>query len=340
MEPKNRPKNRLVTVIIIVIALVAVVLAALDWKNIRLVLVQSDWRYIPLVLLFTFFSYVAYSYAYALISRSMGIQMGMRELSEVCFITVIVNHIVAAGGAAGWSLRYLMMKMYGVSLKDVLASSLLHYFVISSVMLCFMPVAFIYLLLHTQVTRAVAILLGIMTLLFVLVLILVIVLLIFPARRKPIIALLARLGRTILRRDFLPWLTQLDEALTRGTEAIRGQPLQLVWILLLALVDFICSIAAMGFCMDALGPSVRAGALLSGYVLGIMAGVISLVPGGFGVQEGSMAGIYALLGVRFEQAILASVLFRFMFYLLPYQLVLLIYNNLLRKAKQQEVTGP
>jgi uncharacterized protein (TIRG00374 family) len=338
MEHQNRHPHRLVTVIMIVITLVGVVVVASDWKNMRPVLAQSDWRFIPAVLLFTFLSYVPYSYAYATIGQMMGIHMRKRELTEVCFITVIVNHILATGGVAGYSLRYLLMKMYGVSLKDVLASSLLHYFLTSFYMLSFLPVAFIFLLLHAQVPRGAAFALGIMTLLFSLVLILVIGMLLLPSRRRPLINLLTRLGRTILHRDYQSWLNQLDEALTLGTQAIRRQPWQLAWILLLVLVDFTCSIAAMGFCFDALGPPVGAGALLTGYVLGIMAGVISMVPGGFGVQEGSMAGIYVLLGVRFEQAILATILFRFIYYLLPYILVLLIYNRLLRQVKQQEPT--
>jgi uncharacterized protein (TIRG00374 family) len=338
MEHQNRPRNRLVTVIIIVITLVGVVLIAFDWKNMRSVLAQTDWHYLPAALLFTFFSYLPYSYAYAIVSQMMGIRMGKRELTEVCFMSTIVNHVLTSGGVAGYSLRYLLMKMYGVSLKDVLASSLLHYFLTSLYMLTFLPLTFIYLLLHVQVPRGIAIALGIMTLLFGLILILITGLLLFPSRRGPIINLLARLGQAFLRRDLKPWLIQLDEALTRGTQEIRRRPMKLVWILLLTLVDFICSIAAMGFCFNAMGLPVRAGVLLTGYVIGIMAGLLSMVPGGFGVQEGSMAGIFVLLGIQFEQAILATILFRFIYYLLPYFLILLIYNRLLRQARQQELT--
>jgi uncharacterized protein (TIRG00374 family) len=340
MEQKNRPTNRLVTAIIIVITVLGVILVAFDWKNIGPVLAQSDWRFLPVALLFTFLSYLPYSYAYALISRMMGIGMRKRELTEVCFISTVVNHVLTSGGVAGYTLRYLLMKMYGVALKDVLASSLLHYFLTSIFMLTFLPVSFIYLLLHAQVPRGAAIALGFMTLVFGLVLVLVTVLLLFPSRRMPIINLLARLGKTILRHDYQPWLIQLDEALTRGTGAIRRKPVQLVWIFLLVLVDFSCSIAAMGFCLNALGPAVRTGVLVSGYVIGIMAGLLSMVPGGFGVQEGSMAGIYVLLGVGFEQAFLATILFRFIYYLIPYFLILVIYRSLIRKAKTQELPDP
>ena len=340
MEQQNRSHNRLVTSVVIAITLLGVVVVASDWNDMRQVLAQTDWRFIPAVLLFTFFSYACYSYAYSTVAQILGIKMRKRELAEVCFMSTVVNHVLTTGGVVGYSLRYLLMKLYGVSLKDVLASSILHYYLTSLDMLTFLPLTFIYLLLHAQVPHGVAIALGIMTLLFGLMLILITGLVLFPSRRSPIINLLSRLGQRFLRRDYQPWLTQMDETLTRGTEAFRHKPILLVWIMLLTLIDFTCSIVAMGFCFDALGPAVGAWTLLTGYVIGIMAGLLSMVPGGIGVQEGSMAGIFVLLGVQFEQAILAAILFRLIYYLLPYFFILLFYNSLLRKAKQQALTEP
>jgi uncharacterized protein (TIRG00374 family) len=335
MKPTTRSHHRLVTVLILAITIIGVVVVALDWQDMRQVLVEADWRYLPLVLLFTFFSYTFYSYAYAFVSQLLGIQMGKRELAEVCFISTVVNHVLTTGGVVGYSLRYLLMKMYNVTLKDVLTSSILHYYLTSLDMLTFLPLSFIYLLLNAAVPRGVAIALGLMTLVFGLVLILITGLVLFPSRRRPIISLLARLGKRILQRDYITWLSQLDETLTRGTEAIRHKPIRLVWIMLLTLFDFACSIIAMGFVFEALGPPVKAGALVTGYVIGIMAGLLSMVPGGLGVQEGSMAGIFALLGVRLEQAVLAAILFRILYYLLPYFLILPFYNRLLQRAGKQ-----
>lgn len=340
MEPITRSHNRLITTIFLAITLLGVVLVAADWHEMRQVLVEADWRFLPLVLLFTFFSYTFYSYAYAFVSQMLGIQMGKRELAEVCFISTVVNHVLTTGGVVGYSLRYLLMKMYNVTLKDVLTSSILHYYLTSLDMLTFLPLSFIYLLLNAAVPRGVAITLGIMTLLFGLVLVLITGLVLFPSRRRPIIYLIARIGRKILRRDPITWLTQLDETLTCGTEAIRRKPIRLVWIMLLTLLDFTCSIIAMGFVFEALGPPVKAGALVTGYVIGIMAGLLSMVPGGLGVQEGSMAGIYALLGVHFGQAVLAAILFRILYYLLPYFLILPFYNRLLHRAAKQALSEP
>ena len=340
MQPEQRPHHRLVTVFILAIMAVGVVIVASDWKNMRQVLAEANWHFLIPVVLFTFLSYSFYSYAYAYVAQLLGIQMGKGPLAEVCFISSIVNHVLTSGGVVGYSLRYLLMKMYNVSLRDVLSSSILHYYLTSLDMLTFLPLSFIFLLVNANVPRGIAIALGIMTLLFIVILFMITGLVIFPSRRRPIISILAHLAHKLTRRDYSTWLVQLDDSLTRGTDAIRKEPIKLVWIMLLTLLDFSCSIIAMGFVFDALGPPVKAGVLVTGYVIGIMAGLLSMVPGGLGVQEGSMAGIYALMGVRFEQAVLAAILFRFMYYLVPYFLILPLYNRLLRRAKIQVLPNP
>jgi len=328
-------QSRLVTVLIITILVIGAVLVALDWQDIHQVLLEADWRFIPLVLAFTVLSYTFYSLAYAVVARMLGIAMPLAELAEACFISSVVNHVLTSGGVVGYSLRYLLMKMYNVTLNEVLTSSFLHYYLTSVDMLTILPLSFIYLMIHARVPQGVAIGLGMMTLIFGLVLVLITVLVLFPSRRRPIINLLDTLIKRLFKRDLHTWLDQFDETLTCGTQAIRKRPLVLLWVMLLTLLDFTSSIVALGFVFEALGPGVKVGALVSGYVIGIMAGLLSMVPGGFGIQEGSMAGIYALLGVHFEQAVLAVILFRLLYYLIPYFLILPFYRRLLRKAEKQ-----
>jgi uncharacterized protein (TIRG00374 family) len=338
MQTDSRPRNRLITVLVLAIVVVGMVLVLSDWQDMRQVLAEADWRYILPVVLFTLLSYSFYSYAYAFIAQQLGIRMGKRELGEVCFISTIVNHVLTTGGVVGYSLRYLLMKMYNVSLNDVLSSSFLHYYLTSLDMLTLLPISFVFLLGHASVPRGVAMALGLMTLVFAIVLFLITGLVIFPSRRHLFIGLFGRLGVKILHHDYTGWLDQLDETLTRGTEVIRQKPLKLVGIMALTLLDFSCSVIALEFVFDALGPPVNAGVLVSGYVIGIMAGLLSMVPGGLGIQEGSMAGIYALMGINLEQAVLAAILYRILYYLLPYFLILPFSSRLLRQAKLQVAT--
>ena len=73
------------------------------------------------------------------------------------------------------------------------------------------------------------------------------------------------------------------------------------------------------------------GVVVTGFAVGVAAGVMSMVPGGLGVQEGSMAGAYHLLGVPLEQGVLVSFLFRLVYYMAPFGVSLLFYRNVLRE---------
>ncbi len=340
MQAQSRSHTRLVTGIILAITLVGVLLVAADWQKMRLVLSEADWRYLPLVLVCTFLSYGFYSYGYAVVAQMLDIPMRKRELVQVCFISTVVNHVLTTGGLVGYSLRYLLMNMYRVTFKDVVSSSIFHVYITSLDMLTLLPLSFIYLIINATVPRAAVVGLGLMTLFFGFILALFTGIVLVPSIRKPLIQVTAFLGSKILRRDYLPWLTQLDQSLSMGTMAIRRRPNLLGWVMLLTIADFISSIAVMGLIFRALGAPVSIGVLVTGYVIGILAGLVSLVPGGFGIQEASMAGIYALLGVPFEQAVLAAILFRIMYYLVPYFFILPFYNRLRTRAAQQAVTEP
>jgi len=49
-----------------------------------------------------------------------------------------------------------------------------------------------------------------------------------------------------------------------------------------------------------------------------------------------MAGIYALLGVPLQQAVLAAILFRVVYYLIPYVVSLGFYWHLLRRVSRDQ----
>ncbi|MGB3681320.1 MAG: flippase-like domain-containing protein, partial [Rubrobacteraceae bacterium] len=99
--------------------------------------------------------------------------------------------------------------------------------------------------------------------------------------------------------------------------------------------DWGASIATLWFCFAALGQPVSPGILIAGFAVGVTVGMLSMVPGGLGVQEGSMAATYALFGVPLGQAALAAVLFRLVYYIVPFLVSLAFYRRLLR-----EVGGP
>lgn len=333
--PEEQPRlmtGRVLIGAILLLGLVAGVFVTMDAERMREVLTQADWRAIPAALLFTAISYLATGYLFARISRMMGIKMGVRDLTEIGFTTAALNHVLTSGGVAGYSVRYLLMRENGVKLKDVLAASALHYYLTSLLMLAALPVAFTYLLFNASMALGVVIGLAAVTVVVSVIFIIASGLIFVRSMRTVVLDWIGRLVKTVAKQDISENLENFDFALTRAVTLLRQRPLEFALAILLVATDEVSSAIVLWFCFTALGPSVLAGEVMAGYVIGIMSGVVSLVPGGLGVQEGSITGVFSLFGTPIEQAVLAAVLFRLIFFILPYLVSFLFFGRLMRKS--------
>jgi uncharacterized protein (TIRG00374 family) len=97
-------------------------------------------------------------------------------------------------------------------------------------------------------------------------------------------------------------------------------------LLALLIADWLFTVATLFFAFRAFGLSVSPGVVLTGFFVGLSAGSLSMIPGGVGVQDASMAGVYVLLGVALEPALLATILFRACYYFIPFLAALLGYG--------------
>jgi uncharacterized protein (TIRG00374 family) len=329
-EGERPPGGGLAAVLILLVILAGALLVVLDWGRFGPVLAQADARPLAAALALTLVSYASTSTAFALVSRLLGIRMSKLELAQTGFVTIVLNHVIAAAGVAGYSVRYLLMRRHGVALKDVLAASILHFYLTSLDMLLMLPVGLLYLLLNASVTAGVTTLIGVVTLVMALVALAATGLIFLQTWRSRMSRVITHLGLALLRRDWGETLQRFDHTLGRGVKAMRRQPSTLMLVVALTWVDWFASLGVVWLCFDALGEPLSLGVTLSGYVIGIMAGVLSMVPGGLGVQEGSMTGVFVLLGAPFQQALLAAILFRGVYFLLPYGISLVFYRRLLR----------
>jgi uncharacterized protein (TIRG00374 family) len=328
-----RSRQRLLIVLVVVLILVGGFTVLADWNEVRTVVEQADWTSLIFALIFTVIAYVCVSINFAVICRILGIRMDMVELAEIGYVSTVLNHVVQSGGVAGYSVRYTFISRSGATNKDILAASIFQFYLTSIVMLSMLPVGLAYLLLNAQMKPAISALLAMATLLLMILFTLATLFVFRSATRGRLLAFTGKAVTLITRRDVGDTLVNFDETMTRGVAALRRHPYGLLQIILLVSVDWIASMIVLWFCFDALGPSVTVGALIAGFVIGVMAGVASMLPAGIGVQDFSMAGVFALLGTSFEQAILASVLWRGVFYLLPYVVSLGFYWHLMRRLK-------
>jgi uncharacterized protein (TIRG00374 family) len=322
--------QRIAIVVAILFVIAGVFIVVLDWNEIRRIAGQAKWYLLVPSLSFMAVSYICSSFSSSLVFRLFGIKLRFVDLLEISFVSNVVTYLMNVGGVTGISLEFVLMKKQGLATETILAPSIFQQYFNSLMLIALLPTGMFIVI--TDPAVAVSTRLGLSIAAAVLTFLLIVAGVIFAKAfiRAAIFRGLGRVTRFIIHRNIISALNDFDVALTRGVSLIRHRPKELSMLILLTLGDWASTVICLWFCFYALANPIGAGTLLTGFSLGIAAGFISLVPGGLGVQEGSMTGIYALLGVPVNTAFLAAILFRVIYYFVPFAVSLGFYRKLLR----------
>jgi uncharacterized protein (TIRG00374 family) len=323
--------RRFILLAIIALALLTVLLALMDWKKALELGDRADWKLALIAFLLIAISYCCLSGAFVSISRSMGVRIPWPDVFKIGVLSVTLDNILAFGGLAGHSLRVLLMQRDGTPAGMVMAASLLHSYFNAIILASIFPMGLVYVLVTYSLPVYNEVILIVSTSAFIIGLIIAALLLFKSALRRWILNKIDHWWRLIFKRNITGFLDAFDTAMNDGLAAMRGRPIVLFLPLLLIVVEWVLVVAGLWFCFSALGISFGLGSLLTGFSVGISAGNVAMIPAGLGVQEASMSGIYALFGTPFEQAVLASLLFRLLYDIIPFVVSLPFYRKLLQK---------
>jgi hypothetical protein len=323
--------KRLVPILVVLVALIGLIFIAADLDQIRTALEQARWQPIPYALAATLISYACISFSFAQVSELLGVEIPLKDLTIVGFVSSVLNHLVLSGGAAGYSVRFMLMDRHGVTMRKVVAISILHFYLTSLLMIAMLPVGFIYVGVNAALGQATALFLTVAAAVLFLMVILATGLIFRRKMRKRVIRLLGKAARALFRRDVSDPLARFDATMDQGVQAMRQNPSAIVVIGGLVAIDWAFSALALWFCFRSFEITLSPGQLISGFVIGTVAGVASLFPGGLGIQEASMSGVFALFDIPFEKAVLASILYRVVYTIVPYLVSLGFYRLVLRQ---------
>ena len=318
-------RRRILALVVALFILIAVGMAAVDAHAAMAILRRASWGWLCVAILAAAGSYLCLSVALALLLRLFGVRLPMRQLLGVGFLSFAVNNVFSLGGVTGYSMRIYFLGRRGASVQDVLGASLVTSYLNQVVMIVLLPSTLFYLLLRHPIGHVSTVQLVVAATMALVVMCGATWLLFHDPTRSLAARLTGRAVNRVFRRDVDPHLIGLDQTLSRGMAIIRHRPALFVLAGGLMVADWMWSAIALGFCFKALGYVPAPGVLITGFALGVIAGGWSMIPGGLGVQEGSMTGVFMLLGVRSETAFLAAILFRFVYYVLPFGVSLLVY---------------
>jgi uncharacterized protein (TIRG00374 family) len=334
IKPAKPRGEKIVVFVVGAFVLAAVILIALDWKQVRDILVKSNLELTLFALLMTIISYFCLSFGYVIVNRVFLIKIGVRELFTVGLVSTALNNILAFMGAAGHSLRVMLMRRRNVEPGGIMAASVFHSYLNNIIMFIFPVIGLVYVLLRGMVHGGTATVFIFLAVILVVVISIATIIMLVPKVRSWVLRIITVLWHRFTHRDIKPFITELDSAIFKGVLALRNNAAISILLVALMAAFWALSAAALWFCFKALGTAPNPGVLFCGFGIGVIAGNLSLIPGGLGVQEASLAGIFALLGTSFTQAALASILFRVVYDFIPFFLSLLLYNQLIRRRNK------
>jgi uncharacterized protein (TIRG00374 family) len=321
----------------IVFGVLLFILAAVlyfDRAEVNQLIFSAHWNRLIWAVIFTAASLFFASYGFYVIGRVMKLKIDRRRLFLVGFVTIAINALITSASTAAFSLRIILLKKKDVTAKEIFAASVFHSYFNLFAAIIFLPFTVFYLTLADDFPFNEKIIFVISS--FGLLMIFAIATWLFFSRktRSAAINYIIRLLKFFNRKYHSSLLSDFKEVLDEGALDINKK-LTISLIIIATFLDWLFTLLALWACFWALGIDLPFGYILSGFFVGVVAGFISIIPGGIGVQEGSMAAIYVLFGVHFSEAIVAVLLFRMIYYIIPFIPAIFLYGGLLRKSNDE-----
>lgn len=329
-----------------VAALVAIFLFA-DPDELWAVLTRADPWLLALPLLCMIASYVTMALSYQGIATAAGHRVPLSDMLKITFVANSVNYLVSTGGLSGFAVRMYFFRRLGMPSQTAVLVSLAQTFLTNCMLLAFLLIGFAYVFSrHTLEGSA----LVVTTALLVVFLVAAVLasLLIFHARlRRRTLFWTGQAAYYIMHR-LLPhraparthiWRYQFN--LNRGIQFLLARRGAMVGPVFYIALDWMFTILILHTAFIAVRYAVAFTEVIVGFAVGIVLSFASLIPGGLGVMEGSMAAVFASMDVPFETAVVAVLIFRVAYYLLPLLLSLSFLHGMFVQgtAVQAEING-
>jgi uncharacterized protein (TIRG00374 family) len=294
-----------------------------------------DVRLLSIPLACGLISYVVMALSYQGIAQAAGARVPFWEMLKITFVANAVNYILSTGGLSGFAVRLYFFIRLAIPSGTAVIISLVQTFITNTVLLVFVIVGFWYLLtVHDLHGYALG---TITTLLFFFMLAagVAMVLLFHRALRRRTLFLMAEAAHWLLHR-FLPrhkpprvriWRFQRN--LNRGIDFLLERKRHMVVPTLWIVADWIVTLLILYSAFLAAHYPIPMSYVVVGFAVGIILSLVSFVPGGLGVMEGSMAAIFASLSVPFETALIAALIFRVAYYVLPLIISVFFFRGML-----------
>lgn len=284
----------------------------------------------------TFGSYLTMAWSYQGIARVAGYKLPFGEMCNITLVANTANYLLATGGLSGFALRMYLFARRGIPAGSAVLISLVQTLLTNLVLLAFVMWGFALLLFsHTLVGRDL-VAATILLVAFGAVVVATCIALLRRKWRRSLLFAVTRLVDRALRR-FAPHRRPTRSKLIRfqhnvnvGFDFLLQRPHEMLGPTFYIVLDWVFTLLVLYTSFMAIGVPIAMSHVIAGFAIGMFFSIASLVPGGLGIMEGSMAAVFVSLGVQFEQAVVAILIYRAAYYGLPILASLLVAPRMLR----------
>lgn len=337
-EPLAKPGSRRWLVFGLFLATVAICLV-IGASDVR-VLFQVAEQVRPSMLLLPLFctagSYVAMAVSYQRIAAAAGLEVRFFEMLKITLASSSANYVFSTAGLSGLAVRsYFFSQRHGLSSGNAVSISLAQTFLTNFVLLAFLFWGLLSLLFEGQLHGSSEAIVGLLFVLSVLLCSAAVAIVASRPMRQRLLAFLMRipsmLSRALHTRGEVMrgWLQLFEVELNEGVDFFIARRTRMVEPLLFIVLDWFLMLATLYSAFYCVEEPVPMHVVIIGFSTGVFLSVINLVPAGLGIMEGSMAAVFTAFGVRLESAVVAAVIFRTSYYLLPLAVTLLCFRPMI-----------
>jgi uncharacterized protein (TIRG00374 family) len=338
-QPGGRHRRRVFAIALTLgLALVVLLVVLADGRELARTAAGIQPLSLVLPVLLTVLSYAAMSRSYQGIADAAECRLPFRDWLRITFVSNTVNYLVTSGGLSGFAVRMYLLSQQGVSSGRAVLISLVQTFLTNFTLLFFIAIGFATVVLRGTLAGAALAAASALVVLFAALLGYAVVLVYHRRLRRRTLFFIADAGHRILRRIVPRWtpgrvrLWRFQHNLNEGLEFLLARKGRMAvpaaWILL----DWVLTLTILGAAFRAVNYPIAPGLVVIGFAVGIVLSLVSIVPAGLGVMEGSMAAVFVSLGVPFEPAVVAVLIFRVAYYVVPLLLSLFLFHGVMLQA--------
>ena len=290
-------------------------------------------------------SYAAMARSYQGISDVAGRHLPFSDWLRITFVSNTANYLVTSAGLSGFAVRMLLLSQHGVSSGRAVLISLVQTFLTNFTLLLFILFGIVALVVRQHIGGLFLYFATSIVFAFAALLVFVFVLAVRPELRRRTLVRLTITVHRIGRRFAVRWtpkrgkLHRFARQLNQGFDFLLKRKERMIAPTLWILFDWVLTVGVLWAAFWAVDNPLPPSIVIMGFGVGLFFSLVSFIPGGLGVMEGSMTAVFVSLGVRMETSVLAVLIFRLTYQVVPLVVSLFLFHGVVRQAIRQVAGG-